>query len=367
MTSSNTQSRDVIADEAADWFVANRGGSLERNSRAAFIAWLKASPLHVEEYLRIAAVARDLAAAADDPQVDVESLLAQALREAENVVARDPFQWRRATMREPLRWLRLWPRAAMAAAILLLVAAATIWSMRDGERFGLPKTYRTARAEQRVQQLPDGSVLHLNTDSAITVRYSRGERIVDLDRGQAFFEVAHEDPRRFRVQAGPAAVVAVGTQFDVYRKSRSVLVTVAEGTVAVFAGSAPPLGAAIPLARHSVRLGAGYQLEVSDRIGAPRHVDALAAVAWLKRQIAFQDEPLGEVAAEFNRYGRVALEIDDQTLRDLPISGVFDVDDTDSFAAFLGTLNGVAVQKTPTRIRVWSLSSTDRERQAVAH
>jgi transmembrane sensor len=106
---------------------------------------------------------------------------------------------------------------------------------------------------------------------------------------------------------------------------------------------------------------------VSDRVGLPRRVDARATVAWLRRQIEFEDEPLGEVAAEFNRYGRLELEIDDESIRALRISGIFDAYDTDSFAAFLETLHGVVVQRAPTRIRLRSAASADREQQAVAH
>jgi transmembrane sensor len=58
------------------------------------------------------------------------------------------------------------------------------------------------------------------------------------------------------------------------------------------------------------------------------------------------------VAAEFNRYGRVPVEIEDAALRALPVSGMFDADDTESFVVFLQTLPGVRVEKTPTRIRV---------------
>ena len=85
-----------------------------------------------------------------------------------------------------------------AAATLAVVAVTVVWSMRDGERFGMPRSYSTVRGEQRIQRLPDGSVLHLNTDSAVTVRYSRTDRLVTLDRGQALFEVAHQDERRLR-------------------------------------------------------------------------------------------------------------------------------------------------------------------------
>ena len=68
------------------------------------------------------------------------------------------------------------PWTLAAAAALALVALATVWWTRDGERFGLPRTYSTGHGEQSVRVLPDGSVLHLNTDSQVTVRYSRRER-----------------------------------------------------------------------------------------------------------------------------------------------------------------------------------------------
>ena len=83
----------------------------------------------------------------------------------------------------------------------LLLAASVLWWMRDGEFLGLPKAYQTAHGEQTVAQLPDGTELHLNTDSAVTVRYTRSERVVEIARGQALFTVARDDPRRFRVAA----------------------------------------------------------------------------------------------------------------------------------------------------------------------
>ena len=81
----------------------------------------------------------------------------------------------------------------------------------------------------------------------------------------------------------------------------------------------------------------------------------------MRKQIAFANEPLGAVADEFNRYGRIAIEIDDKTLRSVPITGVFDAYDTDSFVAFLATLKDVIVQKTATRIRVFKRAPTPRE------
>jgi transmembrane sensor len=351
MNLSDEKIRAAIAEQASEWFVENRSGLLDQKESARFMAWLQASPMHVGEYLRIAALAPDLEAAAKSNQTPRETLCARARSESDGIVSFD-----RAGLGQPPASARRrrspgWSLAAAAA--LAVVAVTTVWSMRNGERFGLPRTYSTVRGEQRMQKLPDGSVLHLNTDSAVTVRYSRSERLVSLDRGQALFEVAHQDSRRLRVQADRAGVVAVGTQFDVYRKSGTTTVTVVEGSVQVYSGGAPPPAGAEPW----VRLNPGDQLDVGDRIGAPRHVDGRAAVAWLQRQIAFQYEPLGKVAAEFNRYGPISVDIDDVSLRALPISGIIDAYDTDSFAAYLATLSGVVVQRTATRIHVLTRAS----------
>jgi transmembrane sensor len=366
MTPSNEQILAAIAEQAGAWFVENRSGPLNSEARASFITWLRASPVHVQEYLGIAALAGDLAEAVKDPQVSPESLLAEARADVDNVVSFGRPPPMHAPARPRLRESQAWSLASAAAAALVFVTVAAVWSGRDGERFGLPKTYSTAHGEQRVRQLPDGSALHLNTDSAVTVRYSRAERIVDLDRGEALFQVAPDSKRRFRVAAGEAGVLAVGTEFDVYRRIGAVTVTVVEGTVAVFTGAPPPRTPTNLLPPTALRVDAGYQVEVRRRVGSPRPVDARAAVAWLERKIAFENRPLGEVADEFNRYGRIVIEIDDQDLRATPISGVFDAYDTDSFAAFLETLEGVIVQKTPTRIRVLKMTSAKRARLPVA-
>jgi transmembrane sensor len=350
---SDEQIRAAIAEQASEWFMENRSGLLDHKESTRFMAWLQASPMHVEEYLRIAELAPDLETAAKTNTTPRETLLARARGESDDIASFDRAGLGQQPALARRRRSPVWSLAA--AAMLAVVAVTTVWSMRDGERFGLPRSYSTVRGEQRIQRLPDGSVLHLNTDSVVTVRYSRTERLVSLDRGQALFEVAHQDQRRLRVQTDRAAVVAVGTQFDVYRKSGTTTVTVVQGSVQIYSGTALPTADGEP----SVRLHSNDQIDIGDRVGALRHVDAHAAVAWLERQIAFQDEPLGAVAAEFNRYGPIIIEIDDESLRARPISGIVDAYDIDSFTAYLATLNGVIVQRFPTRIRVLTRASLE--------
>jgi len=353
MTASEQLVNAAIAEQARAWFVANDEGSLDAQQTAAFLSWLRASPVHVRAFLGVSGIARNLKAAGDDPEFALDALLEQA--RADNV---DPLVAAesaglggdRAIARRLGTWY-VWALAGVAAVLVL--GLSLLWWSRDGERFGLPRTYDTGHGEQAAWRLPDGSMLHLNTDSSTTVHYSKTERVVYVKRGQAFFEVAHGDRRRFRVSAGDAQVLAVGTEFDVYRRPDATLVTVVEGTVTVSVGEPPPSNGIEPPGP-SQRVSAGQQIgiEGGKLWPAPVPVDGKAAVAWLHRQIIVEDRPLGQVAEEFNRYGHVQIEIDDPALRAVRVSGRFDADDLDSLAAFLGSLDGVAIERTPTGIRL---------------
>jgi transmembrane sensor len=357
VTPSGEEIRGAIAQQAAEWFIANQGGSLATEESVAFLAWLKVSPVHVREYLGVARIAHHLPVALGKAQVPLETFLAQAAAsDGDRIV---PLQ-RSAAERERSVARRYWWRVWATAASLLVLASGILWWAHDGDFLGISKTYRTAHGEQSVERLPDGSVLRLDTDSEATVRYSGGERLVELNRGQALFEVAHESHRRFRVVAGNAGAIAVGTQFDVYKKTRAIEFTVAQGEIAVFTGEPSWLRNAEGVLPGVQRVAAGYRLRIDAEATAsqPVAVNLEQALGWVQHKIVFEHRPLGEVAAEFNRYGRIPVEIEDAALRALPVSGTFDAADTESFVAFLQTLSGVRVEKTPARIRMIRITPT---------
>jgi transmembrane sensor len=341
MTTATDSTRLSIAGEAAEWFVANREGALDPAQRATFAAWLKTSPVHVEEYLGMALLARDLRAAAD-PEVSVEALLAQARTSHEADIPR--IGSHRVVQRPRSA---PWRFAAAAAAALAVIALATLWWRSDS----VMTTHYTSRHGERItERLADNSVLQLDTDTSVTVRFSRAQRLVEIERGQVLFDVAHEPARAFRVIAGSAEVVAVGTRFNVYLQQDSTLVTVLAGQVNVGLARSEPgasAGQVVPVrAGEQIRVGAG-DLPAQ---AAPAQTER--NTAWLRRQIVFEQEPLGAVAAEFSRYSATPIEIETPSLRALVISGTFSADDTESFVAFLRTLEGVRVEVTPSRIRV---------------
>jgi transmembrane sensor len=103
-----------------------------------------------------------------------------------------------------------------------------------------------------------------------------------------------------------------------------------------------------------VQVGADQQIRVAEGEwpATPVAIDAQRTVAWLRREIVFDHEPLERVAAEFNRYAPKPIEIVTPALRNIQISGVFATDHTEEFIAFLRSLKGVRVEVTATRIRV---------------
>jgi transmembrane sensor len=348
MSVTNKQVRELITEQATDWFVANRAGLTEQE-RADFAVWLKASPVHIEEYLSVATLSRDLRAACDRPENSIEQIISRAqfservqplLPHTESAVDKTLAAW--------------WPRAAITLAAVAAVSIG-LYFTRELWLSGMHRSvevttlhFETGHGQQQTIVLADNSVLHLNTDSTATVRYGRSERSVTLAAGEAHLQVVHEPARPFHVLAGAADIVDVGTQFDVRLQHDAALVTVVEGRLAVSLRS----DRGVPL--RTMQLEANQQLEVTSA-GLPERptvVDAQRTTAWLHGQIVFEREALARVAEEFNRYSAKPIEILSPSLQMLQISGVFSTNDTDAFIASLRGLEGVRVEVTPTRIRV---------------
>ena len=359
MNSNEQKIRTAIAERAGEWLVADDEGPLDTQDAEALTAWLKASPVHIEEFLGVSAIARNLREASTDPEYTLEAILARARAEDDPPVQ---LLWPHgAHWRQPSR---RWHTAAvtMAACAVLSLGLFSWWDVRPIAHPPAPGGttalhFETRHGEQLRRRLADNSILHLNTDSAVTVRYGKDERLVLLTSGQADFEVAHEPDRAFRVIAGLAEVVDLGTQFDVRLEHDSTVVTVVEGRVAV--GPSPRLG---KLGTNSsqnhpprfVQLSADQQIRVAEGEwpATPASVDSQRSTAWLRREIVFDHEPLEHVVAEYNRYTAKPIEIATPALRNLQISGVFATDDAEAFVAFLRSLKGVRVEVTETRIRV---------------
>ena len=351
MSTSDERVREIIAIQAGEWFLAHRSGGMEAVAVARFYEWLTSSPLHVEEYLGVARVASLLPTAADDPESPLEAILERVRGEGQSASFVD-IQLQAEVL--PVRERKL-PRWAFVAvpAMVAMIALALLWWRSAGP---MMEHYATRHGQLKSVQLSDNSTLHLNTETDVTVRYSGSQRFVNLVHGEALFEVVPQVKRAFRVAAGTTNIVAVGTAFAVRQDLAATLVTVVRGRVAVWTGDD---------SRSAVEVDEGYAVRVlaGQTPGSVVPADVSRATAWLHRQIIFEREPLAAVASEFNRYSPVPIEIETPALRTLPVSGVFSVDDTDTFLDFLRSLEGVSIASTATRIRVYQSVTPSSRRQ----
>jgi transmembrane sensor len=242
-----------------------------------------------------------------------------------------------------------WPRFAAAAAIVLVLLGGAWLALSGGPKLPVaaPGTsvvasrttaYASAKGQVGEFTLADGSLLTLDTESAVNVTLLPGRRDLRLLRGQAFFDVQHDAARPFTVMAAGREIVALGTRFEVRLETDQVRVVLAEGRVSVKSASA-----AAPV----TVLHAGEQL--IDRLGAAPVVsskDVGEALSWRQGFLTFNDDTLTTAAAELNRYSRDQLIVRDPRVSRLRITGMFRAGDIPRFGRTLAQVHPVRIVRT---------------------
>lgn len=288
-------------EEAAAWFTRLKQESVSEATIDAFMAWRR-EPTNDAAYSEVEARWRQADRVSNDPEL--VRLTETALRRGK------PWDIVKRLLSRNLLPLGL-VGATLAGALVFLILRLQ------------PQAYETDVGVQQIVRLSDGSVLRLNTASRIQVHYARNERRLVLQRGEAFFEVAHDVARPFIVVAGDTRVRALGTKFDVRRTGGATQVTLAEGRVEV----------ARPGRKEQWTLTPNQKITLNGAPAAPQPADAAVATSWTQGRLRFHDTPLIEAVSEVNRYSRSKITLDAGPIEHERVSGVFDTGDTKAFVA----------------------------------
>jgi len=354
--------------QAATWLVRRESSDFSEQEKQAFDAWLQADARHQAAYVRLEAAWRR----ADrlnklrplDGAVDEDLLARSPFIRMEEFSAREATQRSAVTSNEAAnshfdgapgepsgerstrrRWV-----AGVSAGIAATVAAIAVglWMFFGQSEW---QEYSTDFGGVERIRLEDGSVVHLNTNSAMRVRLRADYRQVVLDRGEALFKVAHDKSRPFDVQAAGTTVRAVGTEFSVrLRESKEtgggqdgVEVLVKEGRVAIDPPKAKPdQPSALPPSVSTLSAGEAVVI-TAKRLHVERvaETEVSKKLGWTEGRLWFERQRLADVVAEFNRYNRRQMVIADPSIADLRIGGGFEATDPDSFMAALEKTLGV--------------------------
>ncbi|OZB67365.1 FecR family protein [Stenotrophomonas acidaminiphila] len=304
------ESSKHIEREAADWLVRMDGPQWSGADQAHFDQWIAASLQHRVTFLRLHAAwsqaDRLRALGAGSPKGQVPAV----------------GQWSRlaspssAPAARTRRW-RLSAIAAMAACLVLAVAVFMPWLQQDREE------HQTAFGRLASTALSDGSMLTLSSDTRVMVAMSKHQRRVELDQGEAFFSVAKDKLRPFRVALGTVDVIAVGTEFSVRSEGQGWRVAVAEGVVRVEGVQGQPL------VLRAGDVASSHQGRVTVSQYSAHDIEGL--LSWRSGYLTFHGTPLSEAAAEFNRFNRKKIVIDDPTLASIQVGGKFKWSNAEAF------------------------------------
>ena len=283
---------DKSTDEAIAWVLKLRSETCLSEDRQNFEDWLSQNTVHKELYARL----------------DANWQALDRFKGLDFSVRSDALRYR-PPVRNPVKQ---WAGLAMAASLLF---ALGLTAFAPNGWYGIDMRYTTARGSHKTVNLADGSQLELNSDTEVKIHLSHWRRSVELVRGEAFFNVAHESGRLFVVTAANGRIVDIGTKFEVYLQAEQVLVAVQEGSVRVDAGESRELTANQTLA---------YNHNGDFVTLAADNVENLTA--WRRGQLIFDNRRLDEVLAELSRYHNTQVRLASPGLGKLKVSGSFRID-----------------------------------------
>ena len=342
--------RALISEEAAEWLLRLKGEKLSSAEKLKYVKWLKQSPSHIAEMLRISEVdgllgvvsLQGIVGEAAPGSNVVEHPARDRRAERENGIGRDDYP--EFGVHPNARASAWWPAwsgwkiatgfSAAAVAVVAGVLVSMFWVNRD---------VNTEIGVWRTVTLSDGSVVNVGPLSHLSFDFTQTQRNVYLTKGEAIFEVAKNPQRPFLVNTDLAVVRAVGTRFEVRRRDDGrVLVTVKEGKVQVMQGAAVQIPIlhgkqrAERVAATTLALAKDEQIVISPQVWPQKAESVIASneLSWAEGHFTFDERTttIGQAAEEFNRRNRIQILIEDPSLAEKHACCAFAVDDPESFA-----------------------------------
>jgi transmembrane sensor len=319
-----------VDDQAARW-AAIRDLGLTPAQQEEFALWLKSDKRHLGAYAR-----------AEGSLIRVERTHGWARNISSTLTAVKPTKLTRR-------------RLVLAGGAAASVAAAGVFggALWNGTR---EQSISTGKGEVREVLLTDGSIVKLNTNSKVVVRYTSAVRMIHLLEGEALFDVAKNKKWPFIVQANDTLVRAVGTSFTVSMLPQSpVRVLVKEGVVELKRANA---SVSAP-----VRVSANNQAIVPQ--GAPITAMPVAEaklarnLAWEFGRLAFDDQTLQDAADEYARYSDIQIVVD-PAVANRTITGSFMSNDPVGFAKTAASALALQVEVSGREVRIFRRSSSTR-------
>ena len=324
-----------IPEQAAEWLLRWHCGDLSIAERFEYLQWLKTSPVHIAETLRMCRLFSWLENTKLKLYVTNEDTFS-------NVVPLGSHERESGKSRSASR-ANLW-RTRFAAGAAALALSAVLGLVAKIAWFD--HTLQTHASEWRSVPLSDGSSITAAPFTRLRHDIGDDQRFISLEEGRAFFRVAKDPSRPFYVEAGGVIIRATGTQFGVENTDDRVTVTMVEGSVIV----TPAEDSEVTF--EGVPLVEDQQLIVS-AAGKPEiaQVDPEREIDWSHVYLS-EGNTVGDAVAQFNDYNDIKIVVDKETSA-RQMRGTFDAIDPISFADTVGkAAQASVVRESPELIHI---------------
>lgn len=301
-----------VIDDAINWSIKLSFNDPDVSTQKAFERWLDGCADHVEAWSRIQSLSGQFAGLPKVAALETLNKLPEA---------------------------RLQRRQLIKLLTVFAGVGATTWATREVAPWQrLVADYSTVIGEHRQWTLADASVLDLNTDSAVQLRFSDQQRLIILLRGEIALttgkDVTSATERPLRVQTPSCVLQALGTCFDVRLKNESTLLSVSEGAVSINLPSEHK-----PIIAHA---GESWQVERSGAIRLPPR--PAQHTAWRDGMVIAREMPLASLLDELSRY-RVGYIGCDPHIAQLPVSGNFSTTMPEETLKFVAQSHHLSIQR----------------------
>jgi transmembrane sensor len=204
-----------------------------------------------------------------------------------------------AKQQSPFAWV-----TAMAACTLLVITLGMLWPIAQQPQVSTPVTvqvFKTDKAEQHQHILADGSSINLNANTSLNIAFTEEKRLVTFTQGEAYFNVAPNKQRPFKINTPHGAIQVVGTAFNIDQDDKSVEIKVYEGVVKVSNASGQHL-----------YITQGQKVFLSTR-GALSKVDTFNSTLpedWMLGMLQANNMTLEQIISRLNRYSTNVISLD---------------------------------------------------------
>ena len=332
--------KEAIQEQACLW-VSKMDRGLSLDEKNDFVRWVNQSELHKE-------VLFDFARLWDDLSV---------LNELSSLF---PLEKQKNKKRTKSKLTKI----AMAASIALAVLVGNYFHFVipnnnniNAQQYTEIKNLKTVVGQQASFSLSDGSIIQLNTNSLVKINFSEGQRLLTLVKGEARFDVAKDKARPFTVTVGNKSFTALGTIFNVEKKSdQEIELVVTEGKVLITKASEllesiSDAFANLPSEQlPGILVKSGEKAIIEKNIQSPVKKVSLGQVqkdlAWQQGMLIFEGEPLIDALKEVSRYTETHFEIADQNIANIKVAGYFKAGDIEGLLQSLHNNFNIDFEKT---------------------